>query len=113
MMRFTNLLPEEKLLYERVKKITNARKNSVALIYGDFNEIIQKDNLWVFSRKYFNHEAVIVFYKGSAPEHISIPLTQSQQGKKIVPVLGSSMGIVNNSLVLTLTADGVEIFLID
>jgi glycosidase len=65
MMRFEDLTDEELKVKETVKKLIQIRKNNMALLYGH-TKILQADNeLFVYTRKYFNQNVLIIFNKSN------------------------------------------------
>ena len=112
MMRFDNLTAKEKEQLEKVKKVIHARKNNLALIYGDFNELILKDDIWVFMRKYFNQYAIVIFSKKKSPASVSVRINENGELKKVKAVLSNKFYIEDNTLNVALSPYGVEIILI-
>ena len=112
MMKFDNLSTSQKNLLSDVKKVIHARRDHLALIYGDFNDRITEDSLWVFSRKYFDQEAIIILGKNKKRTEVQVPLTSDELKKTISPVLGTRYWLKNNQLIAELNPYGVEIFIL-
>lgn len=60
MMRFDHLNSREQKLLNKVTAITNARKNSLPLMYGDFSNLYLNGNQWVYARKYFDQFSIVM-----------------------------------------------------
>lgn len=76
MMHFDDWNSHEKDLWNKISKMAHARRNSMPLMYGDFIELYQKDNVWVFARKYFNQISIVVFNNTSKKENLKISLPE-------------------------------------
>ena len=61
MMRFDNLLEEEEQLKARTTALIQARKNSMALMYGDTYMLKAEKDVLAFARVYFEEIVIVVF----------------------------------------------------
>ena len=67
MMRFKNdWNRHEKHLFEKVKRLTAMRKNSMALLYGT-TEVEDKDNVLIIKRQYFDDKKVLIMNLSDKP----------------------------------------------
>jgi glycosidase len=64
MMKFSGLSNNETWLKETTTKLAEMRKNSMALMYGDFQELRVDDNIFAYSRNYFGETVWVIFNKG-------------------------------------------------
>ncbi len=98
MMRFDDLAEEETALREKVKELTQARKNSLALIYGDTYMLRTEKDVMAYARVYFDEVAIIIFNKnGEAP--IDLELPEFLLNRKLKSKLGNSdISLTGNKL---------------
>lgn len=60
MMRFENLNPREKALYKKISELAHLRRSHLEFVYGDFINLAVMPNTWVYARKYFKQEAIVI-----------------------------------------------------
>lgn len=60
MMRFTDWNTHEQHSFEQVSELNHLRRSNLALIYGDFINMEVTDVTWVYARKYFDTEAIVL-----------------------------------------------------
>jgi glycosidase len=72
MMRFENLSKSEVLTKAITERLVSLRRNSMPLIYGDFNWIETQDELMVYKRSYFDQTAIIAFNKSGEVKMLSL-----------------------------------------
>lgn len=65
MMKFDHLLKKEEWLKETTSKLTEIRRNSMALLYGDFREIWLQDDMYAYRRTYFGETIYVIMNKGN------------------------------------------------
>ncbi|MDA9214290.1 alpha-amylase family glycosyl hydrolase, partial [Bacteroidia bacterium] len=63
-MKFEGLNTNENSLREWVKQLTGLRKNSLALMYGDFDILHYTENAIVIRRSYLGETVVVMINKG-------------------------------------------------
>jgi glycosidase len=63
MMRFENLSKEEIALHKEIAKLTQLRKDNMALLYGDFTILENTENRLTYKRKYFSNEVTVTLNK--------------------------------------------------
>lgn len=73
-MKFENLNSREKKLKNHVAKLANFRRQNPALIYGSFISIKNSPADWVYARKYFNHEVIVLINNKAENQKISFTL---------------------------------------
>jgi glycosidase len=72
MMRFEKLSPLENKTKEIAQKLVALRKNSMALLYGDFQWLRVEDQLMVYKRSYFGNQVIVAFNKSAQPKEIEL-----------------------------------------
>jgi len=65
MMKFTDLSKNENWLIKTNTQLTEIRKNSMAMLYGDFNLLMVTDKMYAYSRNYFGETIWVIFNKDS------------------------------------------------
>ncbi len=75
MMQFDNQLDDlQKSTLEVVRKLSSVRKNSSALLYGDFYTLHSSKNIYAFIRSDMNEKVIVVLNKGIEHENISLTI---------------------------------------
>jgi cyclomaltodextrinase len=72
MMKFTGLSKNESELKQMTTTLAGIRKNSMALMYGDFKEIVCTPTLYGYVRHYFGEQILVLLNKGSSKINYSI-----------------------------------------
>jgi glycosidase len=124
MMTFGNLSPEEQHVKVTVRQLAQMRAQNMALLYGDFKELLVTETVWVYSRVYMNNKVIVCMNKGNTPAIIDLELPPSlagiqsnsqgqQQGSQSQQGQGNQGGSSTQSgaarLSLTIPAYGYEI----
>jgi cyclomaltodextrinase / maltogenic alpha-amylase / neopullulanase len=109
MMRFEALNKFENQTLETTTKLVNIRRNNLALIYGDFQLISVTDTQFVYKRKYFSNEVVVVFNKGSEAATINL----GKLAGNVKANFNSETQLQNQETILTLLPYSFEIITID
>jgi cyclomaltodextrinase / maltogenic alpha-amylase / neopullulanase len=72
MMRFDKLSPFENKTKEISQKLVGLRKNSMALVYGDFQWLKVEEQVLVYKRSYFGNQVIIAFNKSGQSKEIDL-----------------------------------------
>ena len=112
MMKFDNLTNDEKGVKEMVKKLTEFRKNNLALTYGDFQTLLVTDKQYAFVRKYFDNVVVVVFNKSEKTEKVEITLSETFVGDNATALFGTKISKSDNKINLSLSKYSFEIITI-
>ena len=78
MMRFENLRPLENKTKGVAQKLVALRKNSMALLYGDFQWLRVEDQVLVYKRSYFGNQVIVAFNKSAQPKEIELDKLSSK-----------------------------------
>ncbi len=111
MMRFEGLNKREAKLLEAVSKLGQLRRNNPVLIYGSFINIETTANTWVYARKYFDKEAIVVLNNTASEKTFSIDLPAILKSAELKANFGNKYQISNGKLQITLPAYGIEILM--
>ena len=102
----------EKRLFNTVSKLANFRTSNLALLYGDFINIFVDENSWVYARKYFDNEAIIVINNSAEEKTFEVELPKNLKQKEFVFLFRLSKTaykINNNKLKITLPPYSAEV----
>lgn len=72
MMRFSNWNAREERLFNQVSELNHLRRTNLALIYGDFINVEVTDASWVYARKYFDQEAIVLLNNSASAKSFLI-----------------------------------------
>ncbi|MCA6365677.1 MAG: alpha-glucosidase C-terminal domain-containing protein [Cytophagales bacterium] len=72
MMRFENLSDQEQLNRATTEKLVHLRRNSMALLFGDFNWLATSEKIMSYRRSYFQDQVWVVFNKSAEVQKIDI-----------------------------------------
>jgi len=72
MMRFSDLSRNEKWVKEQTQKLVHLRRNSMSLMYGEYQLLRAEKDLLVFMRSYFNERTVVVLNKSNQTQSIAL-----------------------------------------
>ena len=110
MMRFDGLNNREKKLFETVAKLGNLRKNNPVLIYGDFINLQSTADTWVYARKYFDKEAIILINNTNKPKDFEVQIPPLLK-KALKATFGNKFSLEKGKLKVTLPAYGSEVLI--
>ncbi|MHB9055423.1 MAG: alpha-amylase family glycosyl hydrolase [Paludibacteraceae bacterium] len=110
MMKFDRLNNREKQLLEKVAKLGNLRKNNPVLIYGDFINIHATKDSWIYARKYFDKEAIIVINNSNQPKEFDAEIPSNLQ-KSLKASFGNKFSLSGGKLKVTLPAYSSEVLI--
>ncbi len=72
MMRFENLSNQEERNRATTEKLIHLRRNSMALLFGDFDWMATTDKIMAYRRSYFQNQVWVVFNKSAEVQKIDI-----------------------------------------
>lgn len=110
MMRFSDLSGEEGMVREKAAELTRLRRNSMALMYGDFIPLRVEQNVYAYLRSYFGQDVVVVFNKGEEPVTLRIELPGRSREEGLLSLFGGRYSYDNSNLIVDVPVNGVEIF---
>lgn len=110
MMRFNNLKVKEVKTKDVLKKLLEHRTASMALLYGDFQTHFLEEEVYAFSRNYFNKSELVIINNSQLGKDLIIPLNESQKLlEKIRRFNDFKIEIENNELKIFLPPSTFEI----
>lgn len=105
MMRFDNLIQEEKELKDITKTLLHFRKSSLSLMYGDLQIIQANEDVFIFSRSYFNETVYIIINTSNEEKILSFNVNDT----KFKALFKSNFKINNNKIEIKLKGNSFEI----
>ncbi|MBK7108049.1 MAG: alpha-amylase [Bacteroidetes bacterium] len=107
MMRFDSLSEDELDMRNTVKKLNEIRSANMALLYGDFKNISVTNEVWSYTRNYFENTVYVYFNKSS--KTIYIKLNDTIIKEKYAVQFGSEIMAADVNDVLVLNPYSFEI----
>jgi glycosidase len=111
MMKFENLNSREKNLLNRVSKLARLRLDNQVLVYGDFINIQVTTNSWIYARKYFNKEAIVLINNSAKPKTIEVELPESLKTESLKSTFNHNFVLSKNKISIQLPAYSADILL--
>ncbi len=111
MMKFDGLNNRESKLWNIVSSLTHMRSNNPVLIYGDFINILSTKDSWIYARKYFDNEAIVVINNSSKAKTIEVELPKILKSTTYNATFKNRFTIKENRISITLPAFSAEILL--
>ncbi len=105
MMRFDNLIKEEKELKNITKTLLHFRKSSLPLMYGDLQIIRAGDDVFIFSRTYFDKTVYLIINNNEINTEINFDASEN----KLKALFKTEFTINNNIIKITLEENSFEI----
>lgn len=111
MMRFKGLNNREKRLLAGVRRLAHLRSDNPVLIYGDFINIQTTKTTWVYARKYFDKEAIVLFNNSSSPKTIELTLPKSINSVTFTALFAAEYSILDGKLKVQLAPFSTEVLI--
>ncbi|MBP6284731.1 MAG: hypothetical protein KA373_04865, partial [Paludibacteraceae bacterium] len=109
-MRFgEQLKTSEERVLNTVAQLGQLRKNNLALVYGDFIELLIEKDAWVYARNYFNEVSIIVFNRQTTARTLEVEIPTILQNKSYMANFGSNFDVNGNKLSITVKGNGFEV----
>jgi len=109
MMKFDNLTSKEQETKTTATRLISLRRNSLPLIYGDYQVISITKDTYVFVRTYFGKAVIAIFNKGKHSEKISFQLPPTVANQAFQSNFGHSFVQSENIIEITLPAYKFEL----
>ncbi len=110
MMRFDELDKEELQLKEKVGKLASLRRNSLALIYGDFESLLVTEDTYAYCRSFFDQIVIVVMNKGSQTKNLTFDIPERFEGISLQSHFGTLPGLRKNRMSVTLGSRSFDIY---
>lgn len=111
MMRFEGWNQREQKLWSAVSKLTHLRKNNPVLIYGNFINIDTQADSWVYARKYFAKEAIVIINNSDESRTFDIELPEVLNAEGLKSVFENKFNKNGQQIKITLPAYSAEILI--
>jgi glycosidase len=111
MMRFEGWSSREARLWEQVARLNHLRRANPVLMYGSFIDLKNSPAQWIYARKYFGKEAVVLFNTSDLPRKMSITLPEYFDQEEFTATFGHSFSKNGKELSVELPAMSVEILM--
>lgn len=110
MMRFEDLGEKEMMVKETTKKLNALRKSNMELMYGDFRVLILEEDMYAFSRSYFDKISVVAFNKSGEEKEVTLVLPDRFSGAVLKTNFQSAFAISGTQLKVKLKPYSFEVF---
>ncbi len=111
MMRFESWNAREKKLFDGVSKLIKLRRSHPVFIYGDFINIKTEKDTWVYARKYFDEEAIVILNNASESRSVKMDLPSVLKSENYKSVFGTQSHINGRKLNVSMPAYSLEVFI--
>ncbi len=109
MMRFDGLSEEEEMVKEKTARLNTFRRESMALMFGDFIPLRVEDKIYAYLRSYFGEDVIVIFNKGRENMTLRLDLPARDRKGKFKSLFGGRFSYDNSKLIADVPANGVEI----
>ncbi|MCX6284376.1 MAG: alpha-amylase family glycosyl hydrolase [Bacteroidetes bacterium] len=109
MMKFDSLNPHEKKLLATTTKLTNLRRTSMPLVYGDFSTIRVSEKTYIYMRSYFDKAVIIVFNKDKNSKKLEFDIPERFVKSAFISNFGNTITVDKGKARLTLAGNSFEI----
>ncbi len=110
MMKFENLDKREEKLLDITAKLGQLRKNNPVLIYGDFLNLQNEIDSWVYARKYFDKTAIVLINNSDEAKEFEVKVPTSS-ATKLKANFGNNFSLKNGIIKIELPAYSAEVLL--
>jgi glycosidase len=111
MMRFKGLNNREKKLLASITKLAHLRSDNPVFMYGDFINIQATTTTWIYARKYFNKEAILIFNNSSSAKTIEITLPKSIKSITFASVFNTKFSKIEAKLTVALAPFSMDVLI--
>ena len=109
MMRFDNLNGRETRLRNQVAALTHLRKEHPVLVYGDFINLHNTADSWVYARKYFGQEAVVLINNSAKSKNMKVLLPDYFVNKSFKALFSNKFEVKSKQIVIEIPAYSAEV----
>lgn len=111
MMRFEGWNSREEKLWKKIAVLTNLRNNNPVLVYGSFISLQNSPASWVYARKYFDKEAIVLINNSVKSKRIEVKLPGYFVKNFVKATFGNFWKINKGILTMDLPAYSIEVIL--
>ena len=109
MMKFDSLNDYEHHLMMNTAKVAHLRRNNMAFLYGDFTFLKAKDDVLVYSRKYFDQIGIVFINNSDEETEVSVPIPAQYDIEKPRAVFSGEFTVNDGVLTVKLPAYSTQI----
>ncbi len=109
MMKFDGLNNREIKLRNQISTLAYLRKDNPVLVYGDFINLQTTATSWVYARKYFDKQAIILLNNSPKSQSFEVLLPEHLNKTNLKAVFGNSFNLNNQKINMTLPAYSIEV----
>ena len=111
MMKFNGLNNREKNLLAKVSILTHLRAENTAFIYGDFINLKTSNDYWVYARKYFDKQAIIIINNTKMAKTIDFQIPEKLMKETYKSLFNGNFKLNKNEMSIQIPAYSSEIIL--
>ena len=111
MMKFEKLNSREANLLKKVSILVHLRKNNPVLVYGDFMNLQNDKDNWVYARKYFGKNAIVFINNSSKSRAFEIKLPSEINTVGLKSTFNTKFAVSNKQVKIQLPAYSSEVLL--
>ena len=111
MMRFEGWNNREKTLWNKVSTLSHLRANNPVFMYGSFINLKNTPDTWVYARKYFADEAIVLINNSAKSKRIEVVLPDYFDKTAFKTVFNSNFKLTGNKLIVELPAYAAEVLI--
>ncbi len=108
-MRFKNLSDNELRTKEITSQLIKLRKSSMALLFGDYNELYVSKDIYSYYRNYFGEIVILVFNRNSEMQKIEIEIPFEINMESAKGNFGNEWQINGQTLAISVQGNSFEI----
>jgi hypothetical protein len=111
MMRFEGWNNREEVLWNKVATLSKLRANHPVLVYGSFINLKNTPDTWVYARKYFANEAIVLINNSAKSNKVEVTLPEYFEKKEFKAVFNYKFTLTGNKLKVELPAYTAEVLI--
>jgi glycosidase len=104
---------EEETLFHAVATVAHFRTSNLAMLYGDFINVSVDKNIWIYARKYFDNEVIVVINNSDEEKKFEIELPEALKKREFISLFipqKTEYKVDDNKLKITLQPFSAEVF---
>ena len=109
MMRFDRWNKRETALWDGLATLTHLRKDHPVLVYGDFINISNTGDTWVYARKYFDREALVFINNSAENRTFEVEVPAVLKAANLKATFGGTFTISDHKVKLSIPAYSSEV----
>jgi glycosidase len=111
MMRFEGWNNREEALWNKVSILSHLRANNPVFMYGSLINLNNTPDTWVYARKYFADEAIVLINNSAESKKIEVVLPDYFDKTAYKAVFNSNFKLSGNKLIVELPAYAAEVLI--